>query len=385
MQRPKSFEKPTGFRDYPPRLAQRKREIEQRVQSCFVRWGYQEIVTPTLEFYETVGNASAISEQRMFKCMDRDGNTLVLRPDQTAPIARVVSSILREESLPMRLCYHANVFRAQENEAGRSAEFYQSGVELIGLSTAGADAEVIALAIESLNACEVPHFRLSIGHVGFVRAWMEERMDDQQTIAKLKGFLEQRNMVGYRQLVEGLSLSPSVKEELLALLQVHLEPFRYFYEKTQSEIVKESLDHLQEVWNYLKDWGFDSNITFDPTLTGSIRYYTGTVFEGYAEASGFPLLSGGRYDQLLQRFGRNLPATGFALKIDRLMEVTQLKNYSAKIVHIYYPIELRAEAFHQARQLRQEGKTVILHVAEDSTKNKGNIVLEEERNEWMKD
>lgn len=378
MHKPKSFEKPMGFRDYPPRLAQKKREIEQRVQSCFTKWGYQEIVTPTLEFYETVGKASAISEQKMFKCMDRDGNTLVLRPDQTAPIARVVSSILREESLPMRLCYHANVFRAQENEAGRSAEFYQSGVELIGLSSAWADAEVIALSIEALKACEIPRFRLSVGHVGFVQAWMEERLFDQDTIVQLKTFFEQRNMVGFQQLVEKLSIEPSTKDELLALLQVHQDPFGYFHEKTESDVVRDSLNHLREVWNYLKDWKFDSNITFDPTLTGSVHYYTGVIFEGYAESSGFPLLSGGRYDPLLERFGRNLHATGFALKMDRLMEATPLQLDIPQTVNIYFPVQLQAEAFRQARRFRQEGKTVILHVDEKKAHNEVVIIQEEE-------
>lgn len=364
MHKPKAFEKPMGFRDYPPRLARQKRAIEQRIQSCFARWGYREIVTPTLEFYDTVGHASAISEQKMFKCMDRAGNTLVLRPDQTAPIARVVSSILHEEPLPLRLCYHANVFRAQENEAGRNAEFYQSGVELIGLSNAWADAEVIALSIEALQACGVPRFRLSIGHVGFVKAWMEERLDDPQIVSRLKRYCEQRNRVGFQQLVEELSIPSSVKQELLALLHSHALPFDYFYQKTTSDVVKKSLNHLYEVWDYLKDWKCDSYITFDPTLTGSLHYYTGVVFEGYAETSGFPLLSGGRYDQLLGRFGRSLPATGFALEMDRLMEATPQTDEPAQIIHIYFPVRSREEAFQKAKRLRAEGKTVILHMDE---------------------
>ena len=379
MQKPKAFEKPMGFRDYPPRLAQRKREIEQRLQNCFTQWGYREIVTPTLEFYDTVGQASAISEQKMFKCMDRAGNTLVLRPDQTAPIARVVSSILYEESLPLRLCYHANVFRAQENEAGRNAEFYQSGVELIGLSNAWADAEVIALSIEALRVCGIPRFRLSIGHVGFVKAWMEERLVEPEIIDRLKRFFEQRNRVGFQQLVEQLSVTSSIKQELLALLQVHSVPFEYFYQKTQSEVVKKSLHHLSEVWSYLQDWGFDAYITFDPTLTGSLHYYTGVVFEGYAESSGFPLLSGGRYDQLLERFGRQLPATGFALEIDRLMEATPYAKEKSKMIHIYFSARLREKAFQQAKRLRSEGNTVILHVDEEQSGDE--VVISEEEAE----
>lgn len=379
MQKPKAFEKPVGFRDYPPRLAEKKREIEQQIQACFTRWGYREIVTPTLEFYDTVGQASAIPEEKMFKCMDRAGHTLVLRPDQTAPIARVVSSILDKESLPLRLCYHANVFRAQENEAGRNAEFYQSGVELIGPSSAWADAEVIALSIEALRACGIPRFRLSIGHVGFVKAWMEERLSNPEIIERLKRFFEQRNRVGFQQLVEQLPIAEARKQELLALLRFHEVPFAYFLQKTQSEVVTKSLEHLCEVWDDLKDWGFDAYITFDPTLTGSLHYYTGVVFEGYAEASGFPLLSGGRYDQLLRRFGRDLPATGFALEIDRLMEAAPRINHAAQTIHIYYPAHLRATAFQQAKKLREEGKTVILQMDEERTSD--DVVISEEEAE----
>lgn len=132
MAKPREFEKPTGFRDFPPSLAAKKRAVEERIHRCFERWGYQEVITPTLEYHDTVGRASAIPEEKLFKLIDREGKTLVLRPDQTAPIARVVGSVLREVPVPLRLLYHGSVFRAQERSAGRNAEFFQSGVELVG-------------------------------------------------------------------------------------------------------------------------------------------------------------------------------------------------------------------------------------------------------------
>lgn len=379
LQKPQPFEKPMGFRDYPPQWVRKRREIEKRIQACFSQWGYQEIVTPTLEFYDTVGKASAIPEQKMFKCMDRNGNTLVLRPDYTAPIARVVASILQDQPLPLRLSYHANVFRAQENEAGRSAEFYQSGVELIGLSHAEADAEVITLAIEALQACQVPKFRLSIGHVGLMKAWIEERISDQELVRNLNTDLEQRNMVDFRQRIESLDAESATKEELLALLHISTEPFAYFRAKTSSKIVVQALSHLEEIWDSLRDWGVLSSVTFDPTLTGSLHYYTGITFEGYAASSGFPLLSGGRYDQLLNRFGRNLPATGFALKMNRLMESSTIDPEISKGVTICYPTHLRKEAYHKAQALRQQGKAVTLQVDDSNPTNSQISVWEEGR------
>lgn len=362
MDKPQTFEKPMGFRDYPPQLTNKKREIEERVHTCFTRWGYQPIVTPTLEFYDTVGKSSAIAEAKIFKCMDRAGNTLVLRPDLTAPIARVVTSVLQTEQPPLRLCYHANVFRAQENEAGRHAEFYQSGVELIGQAGAEADAEVIALAIEALQTCQVPGFRLSVGHVGLMKAWIEERLGTMkpEIIEKLNRYLAQRNMVGFQQLISSLSLDSTVKEELQALLQIQPDSFQYYREKTNSEVVILALDHLCAVWDALRDWDVLSYITFDPTLTGSLDYYTGMTFEGYAASSGFPLLSGGRYDQLLAQFGRSLPATGFALKTDRLMEASLVESASPSRYQIQYPVHLRKEAYQEAKRLRKQGKTVRL-------------------------
>ncbi len=119
----RQFEKPTGFRDFPPPTAAKKRLLERRVQTCFQQWGYREVLTPTLEYFDTVGAASAIPEYKMFKLIDREGKTLVLRPDLTAPIARMVSSVMKDEPLPLRLFYHASVFRAQDDSA-RTVEFF---------------------------------------------------------------------------------------------------------------------------------------------------------------------------------------------------------------------------------------------------------------------
>ncbi|MEX2104211.1 MAG: ATP phosphoribosyltransferase regulatory subunit, partial [Bacilli bacterium] len=189
MAKPRVFEKPLGMRDLLPETVLYKRQLEHSIQQCLRRWGYEEIVTPTLEYYDTIGEASLIEEDKLFKLLDRGGNTLVLRPDMTAPIARVISSILRNEPLPLRLSYHGNVFRAQEKEAGRHAEFFQSGVELIGDGSAEADAEIVALAVDCLRQAGVKDFRIALGSMAYVDRLFAEVISNKEDEDQLKQYL----------------------------------------------------------------------------------------------------------------------------------------------------------------------------------------------------
>lgn len=179
MSKPKGFEKPSGVRDYLPRNCVTKlRKIENDVLHCMSRWGYRQMMTPTLEYYDTVGVASSTSDQKLYKLLNNRGQALVLRSEMTAPVARVVASLLKDEPLPLRLSYHANVFRAIEEEAGREAEFFQTGVELVGDDSPEADAEVVALAISSLQAAGVKSFKIAMGHVGFLNGLFQEALPE---------------------------------------------------------------------------------------------------------------------------------------------------------------------------------------------------------------
>jgi ATP phosphoribosyltransferase regulatory subunit len=205
MSKPKVFEKPAGVKDYLPGAVAKLRHIERQVLACMQGWGYEQIITPTLEFYDTVGVASSTSDQKLFKLLNNRGTTLVLRSDMTAPIARVVSSLLKGSDFPQRLSYHSNVFRSIEEEAGREAEFFQTGVELVGDSSAEADAEVVALAIASLKAAGVDRFKIAIGHVGFLNGLLEEMLPGRAHEQELlKGCLLGRDYVGYRQQLRDL-------------------------------------------------------------------------------------------------------------------------------------------------------------------------------------
>ncbi|MFH5187446.1 ATP phosphoribosyltransferase regulatory subunit [Paenibacillus sp. TAB 01] len=370
MSKPKVFEKPTGVKDYLPEAVAKLRTIETNVLQCMERWGYREIMTPTLEFYDTVGVASSTEDRKLFKLLDRNGTTLVMRSDITAPIARVVASLLKEEAFPIRLSYHANVFRAFEAEAGRDAEFFQTGVELVGDASSESDAEVIALAIASLQAAGVKEFKIALGHVGFLTGLFDETLNNRSEAQQaLKECLLNRDYVGYRDTIRSLDLAPEVQKELEGILRLRggQEICDQAKQVTKDPTAQQSITHLCEVWDVLKAYGVSEHVLIDLTMIGDFSYYTGMTFEGYAADLGFPVCSGGRYDNLLTQFGRPAPATGFALKTNRILEVVSKQPTQApERLLITYTAASRAEAFAKAKELRSgEGVMVETRLTPD--------------------
>ncbi|NIK72437.1 ATP phosphoribosyltransferase regulatory subunit [Paenibacillus sp. BK720] len=364
MSKPKVFEKPIGVKDYLPGAVAKLRHIERDVLACMKGWGYEQIITPTMEYYDTVGVASSTSDQKLFKLLNNRGTTLVLRSDMTAPIARVVSSLLKESQFPLRLSYHGNVFRSIEEESGREAEFFQTGVELVGDASAEADAEVVALAIASLKAAGVDRFKIAIGHVGFLNGLFEETLagrDEAQE--QLKACLLNRDYVGYRESLRGLELEEPVQRELEGILRLRggQEICEQALQLSADATAQQSIRHLCEIWDVLKAYGVCEHVLIDLTMIGDFSYYTGMTFEGYAADLGFPVASGGRYDNLLSQFGRPAPATGFALKTTRILELIGAEEDTAGATRVLigYDGEGRAEALAEAQQLREKGTAVI--------------------------
>lgn len=364
MSKPFVFEKPLGMRDILPELVKQKQHVQQVIQEVFERWGYAFIETPTLEYFDTVGDVSPTMEQKMFKLLDPSGRTLVLRPDFTAPIARVVSSILREAPFPIRLAYQGPVYRAQEKEAGRNAEFPEMGIELIGEEAPDADAEVIALACEALQAVQIPNYKLAIGHVGLIDALFDELTSPDQA-AELRRALHRKDHVSYRSQVErGGAFAPEEKKLLLSILSWRGDMAQL--EEAEALVsgprVKAAFQDLRKLWTCLELYGLQDRLMFDLGLISQRAYYTGVFFEIYASGLSFPLGSGGRYDHLLGQFGRPAPATGFTLKIDRLMEASRLPvPPSSRKVLITYLEAQRREAIKLARLRREQGEQVTLH------------------------
>lgn len=356
------FEKPIGFRDTLPMLYETKNHVRSAIGEEMKRWGFQFIETPTLEYYETVGNASAIQDRQLFKLLDPQGHTLVLRPDMTAPIARVAASKMLKDKLPLRIAYSANVFRAQQREGGRLAEFEQIGVELIGDETISADGEVIALMISALKEAGLNRFQISIGHIEFVKQLFVQILGTEDRVNTLMKFLFEKNYVGYREHISGLNLSSIDKQRLLDFLSLRggeevIERAITLIENNQG---KESILQLKKLWETMEDYSELEWLKFDLTLVSHMSYYTGILFEVYADLVGFPIGNGGRYNGLLQKFGQNTGATGFALRLDRLVESLGALSDVNQSTCILFSEERRQEAFQLAKEKRAVGLRVVL-------------------------
>jgi ATP phosphoribosyltransferase regulatory subunit len=356
------FEKPLGMRDTLPELYETKSQVRNAIGNEMKQWGYQFMETPALEYYETVGTASAILDQQLFKLLDSQGHTLVLRPDMTAPIARVAASKLLKEDLPLRLAYSASVFRAQQREGGRPAEFEQIGIEAIADDTVSADGEVIALMVASLREAGLENFQISVGHIGFVQELFQQILGTTERAQSLTKFLYEKNFVGYREHVKSLSLSSIDKQRLLDFLKLRggEEVIDFALSLIENEKGKEAILQLKQLWDIVVDYGEQSKLKFDLTLVSHMSYYTGILFEVYAGQVGFPIGNGGRYNLLLEKFGKTTGATGFALQLDRLLEALGELKKEEPAHCILFSEERRQEAFQLARDKRGAGVKAIL-------------------------
>lgn len=356
---------PYGMRDFLPKEAAGKRAVETELASLFSAWGYDEVVTPTIEYLDnlTLGAKGAL-EPHLFKLFDRNNRTLALRHEMTTPIARLAASRLRDYPMPLKLSYISSVFRYEQAQRGRQCEFHQAGVELMGSTSTASDAEIIALAVEGLRQVGLKDFQVSIGQVDFVSGIMEQYHLDKETKSKLKTALEVRNLVEAEQIVDGLAITEQAKTILkrLPLLNGGEEMLRKSYAFALNEQSRRALDNLGEIYRLLKAYGIAQYVRFDLGIIRDFGYYTGMVFEIYASGLGFPLAGGGRYDHLLSDFGNACPATGVALGIERVLLALSrqacVHPVHAEGVYLAYAHGFLDAAIELAQKLRSEGKTV---------------------------
>lgn len=312
---------PTGLKDLLPEEAKRQRALEMNLANLFERWGYQEVITPAFEYYETLSMDLGSEVDELFKFFDREGRLLALRSDMTTPIARVVATRLRNNPMPLRLFYLANVFRYEAPQAGRQREFYQAGVEFIGQADAQADAEVIALAVEALESSGLQDFQISLGQIEIFNGLMEESGLSQEQKRKVKETIARRDLVGLESLLNEFEVPARQMDSILRLphLRGGAEVFGKARVLTTNDRAQAALDNLAQVFELLESRGQAGRVCVDLGVLRGFDYYTGVVFEGYTADLGFPICGGGRYDKLLGKFGFECPATGFAMGLERLI------------------------------------------------------------------
>jgi ATP phosphoribosyltransferase regulatory subunit len=322
---------PHGVQDRFLAEAARQREAEATLRKCFARWSYQEVIPPTLEYYEnlTVG-ASAELQQAMYRFFDREGRTLALRADFTPQVARMAATKLFDQPMPLRCFYMGSLFRHEEPQAGRQREFTQSGVELIGADTPAADAEVVALAIAALEALKLDDFQINLGQMAFFRALTGDlpadalgpirEAIDQKNSARLADALHQAGVTGDQgkllHRLPDLIGGPEVLDEARAS-SVSL---------VGAAGAVAAIERLARVYRLLRAYGVADRVILDLGEVRGMDYYTGITFRVVAPGLGWPIVSGGRYDELIAQFGRRLAAVGFGLGIERALLVQAIQG-----------------------------------------------------------
>jgi len=314
---------PKGAKLYLPDEAAEKRVVEQRLLEVFRRWGYREVVTPAYEYFDVLSQGTDRElQERMFKMVDREsGRLLALRADVTPQIARIVATRMRDEPKPLRLAYVTNVFRYDEPHVGRYREFYQAGVELVGLPNPEGDAEMIAMTVEGLQALGLTRFQIDVGQAEFFRGILEDLNVDETTAGALRSALGHKDQSALERLVADLSATAAVTELLLTLPALYgrgdvLDRAEALVKNGRSEA---ALANLAEVYRLLRAYGLADSVLLDLGEVRGFDYYSGVHFEAYVSGLGAPLVGGGRYDQMLARFGYDCPATGFAFEVGRAL------------------------------------------------------------------
>lgn len=352
---------PDGVTDFLTADFDGKKRVEQAIDEVFRAFGYRHIQSPTFEFIQVFEGKGSVTNDRMYKFTNREGNVCALRPDMTPAVARIAATRFRAAHMPLRLSYISNTFRDNEANHGKLKEVTQAGVELIGASGEMADAEVIALSVRSLLNAGLSDFRVDIGSVKFFKAVMDEMglppgiREDLQTYILFKDF------VSAKKLIKSAQIAPWLKN-LIVELPLYIggdEVLDRARSNVSSPSALNALSELENVKATLDYYDIQPYIAYDLSMIGDLDYYTGIIWKGYASGAAYNILSGGRYDSLLQKFGNEQPAAGFALEINALVRALGGMRQACDGVKLFvFDGESPDKAIKIAEQLRSRGQNI---------------------------
>ena len=364
---------PDGVRDIYRGECRAKLQLQDQLHHTMLSYGYQDIQTPTFEFFNIFSREIGTTPSKdLYKFFDKEGNTLVLRPDFTPSIARSAVKYYSADEMPAKLCYMGNTFINSSDYQGRLKETTQCGAELIGDSTISADAEILALAVNALKASGLKEFQLSIGHAQFFAGLIEAAsMNEEQEMA-LRELISNKNFFGVEELIETLALEDSLRKLFQILGNFNLKEEDMEAAKNYAAgypVIADAIDQLEQLRDFLKLYDIDTYCTFELGIVSDYHYYTGIIFNGYTFGTGEPIVKGGRYDQLLSYFGKNTPSIGFAIVVDQLMAALSRQNIRTKLADegtvLVFDPEHAAEAIAKAKELREKGEIVDLQCRVD--------------------
>lgn len=360
---------PDGVRDIYGVECTRKAAIQNRILEIFHLYGYQDIETPTFEFFDIFHESrGSVKAREMFKFFDRDNHTLVLRPDETPAIARCVTKYFTEEDMPLRLCYLERTFINNTSYQGRLKEAAQTGVELIGDDSSDADAEILAMVIRALKAAGLTEFQVELGEVDFFRGLLEEAGMDEEMEEKLRELIENKNYFGVEELVMEQTIPQELKDAFLKLPELFgsLEDIQAAREFTKNPRALRAIDRLEEVNRILEYYDLSEYVSYDLGMLSQYQYYTGIIFKAYTYGTGDYIVNGGRYDKLLVQFGKDAPAVGFGISVDDLMLALSRQKIDTPVrvvnTMILFEPESREQAIQLAKHFRDTSMPVQLQL-----------------------
>ena len=358
---------PDGVRDIYSLECEKKNVLEQRLHQRLKTYGYHDIQTPSVEYFDVFSQeVGTIPSRELFKFFDREGDTLVLRPDFTPSIARSAAKYYMDETRPIRMCYMGNTFVNNSSYQGRLKESTQLGAELLGDASPEADAEMIAMVIELLLDAGLKEFQVSIGQIDFFQGFLLAAGLDEEQEFTLRELISKKNNFGIEEFLDDIRMPKTCREAFIRMPQLFgnaevLKEARRLADNSRSI---GAIERLEAVYHALKLYDLTDYISFDLGLVSKYKYYTGVIFQAYTYGTGEPIVKGGRYDNLLAQFGKDFAATGFAVVIDQLMSALSRQKIAIPVEAdgrlVLYDASSRDAAIHLAVSMRKDGRPVEL-------------------------
>ena len=324
---------PDGTRDIYLAQAELRTQLARRLVASYEAAGFREAVTPALEYYDVFDfDGQPVPQERMYKLSDTGGRLLVLRPDNTTPLARLCATKLKDAPRPLKLYYNSNVYRVVEDYGGRRREYMQSGVEIVGAGGMRSDLQCVEAAINAL-ACAGGDFKIELGHAGFYPALLDALGLPEGQRELVRSYIEAKNTASSYAEKSAGTLSREIYSFINSVTRLHggaevLDDARAL--AAGNEKALGILGYVGELLSALTDAGHGERIILDLGMTGSLGYYTGAVVRGYIEGAPAAVLSGGRYDGLASNFGRGECATGFAVNVDMICDALERRGAAAE-------------------------------------------------------
>ncbi len=356
---------PEGVRDIYGKEILRKLQIQKQLHEKLYLYGFQDIQTPTFEFLDIFSDeVGTTPEKELYRFFDKEGNTLALRPDFTPSIARCAAKYYMEKAVPVRLCYEGNTFSNQSELQGKLKETTQMGAELIGDASVDADGEMICLVIEALKACGFKEFQVSIGEIDYFKGICEEACLDEETVEELRSYISSKNYFGAEEMLCRKEVPKRYNELLLNANEItSVDELITRKEMVDNEKSLAAIERLVEIYRVVECYGLEKYVSFDLGMLSKFHYYTGLIFKAYTYGVGDAIVKGGRYDNLLGKFGKESPAVGFVFLVDDILNALSaqkiLKDKEECLEWVVYLPGRRKEALKYIRERRENGKTLV--------------------------